>query len=161
VRTRRERVAVRDGAVEALDRGEDEGVGVRVRVGGAWGFAATRESTSAGAEAALQRALEVARSQPASAGAELAPEPPARGEHAGPCLENPFAVSLEDKLALLGAADEALRAQPGLAVARAELSALEVRTEFASTEGGLYSQRLTECGEGLVATAVGDQGAQV
>ncbi|MBA2419562.1 MAG: TldD/PmbA family protein, partial [Thermoleophilaceae bacterium] len=76
VRTRRERVAVRDGAVEALDRGEDEGVGVRVRVGGAWGFAATRESTSAGAEAALQRALEVARSQPASAGGELAPEPP-------------------------------------------------------------------------------------
>jgi len=161
VRTRRERVAVRDGAVEALDRGEDEGVGVRVRVGGAWGFAATRESTSAGAEAALQRALEVARSQPASAGAELAPEPPARGEHAGPCLENPFAVSLEDKLALLGAADEALRAQPGLAVARAELSALEVHTEFASTEGGLYSQRLTECGAGLVATAVGEDGAQV
>ncbi|MDQ3719373.1 MAG: TldD/PmbA family protein, partial [Actinomycetota bacterium] len=151
--TRRERVALRDGAVEALDRSEDQGVGVRVRVGGAWGFAATRQSTPAGAEQALRRALEVAQAASAARGVELAPEPPARGEYAGPCLEDPFAVSLEDKLALLGAADEALRAQPGLAVARAELTALEVRTEFASTEGGLYSQRLTECGAGLVATA--------
>ena len=161
MRTRHERVAVRDGAVEALDRGEDEGVGVRVRVGGAWGFAATRQATPSGAEEALHRALNVARTQPASTGAELAHEPPARGEHAGPCLEDPFAVSLEDKLALLGAADGALRSQPGLAVARAELSALEVQTQFASTEGALYSQRLTECGAGLMATAFDAGGAQV
>lgn len=161
MRTRDERVAVRDDAVEALDRGEEEGVGVRVRVGGAWGFAATRESTRAGAQDAVCRAVEVARAQPAVPGTELAHEPPARGEHAGPCVEDPFAVSLEDKLALLGAAVQALRSQPGLAVARAELSALEVTTHFASTEGALYSQRLTECGAGLVATAVDAHGAQV
>ena len=161
VRTRHERVCLRDGAIEALERGEDEGVGVRVRVGGAWGFAACGEPTRAGAERALARALEVARSQRPAGGAELAPEPPARGERSGPCEEDPFAVSLEDKLELLAAADAALRAQPGLAVARSELSALSTDVEFASTEGALFHRRLTECGAGLVATAVNEEGAQV
>lgn len=152
---------MRDGAVETLERGEDEGIGVRVRVGGAWGFAACGEVTKAAAERALKRALEVASSQPSAQGAELAPEPPARGEHVGPCEEDPFEVSLEEKLELLVAADEALRAQPGLAVARAELSALSSDVEFASTDGGLFRRRLTECGGGLIATAVSDEGAQV
>ncbi len=154
-------MGLRDGAVETLERGEDEGIGVRVRVGGAWGFAACGEVTKAAAEAALKRALQVAESQPAARGAELAPEPPARGEHASPCEEDPFAVSLEDKLELLAAADAALRAQPGLAVARAELSALSSDVEFASTDGALFRRRLVECGGGLMATAVSDEGAQV
>ena len=154
-------MSLRDGAVEALDTGEDEGIGVRVRVGGAWGFAACGEVTQAAAEAALQRALEVAAAQPSVKGGELAPEPPARGEHSGPCEEDPFGVTLEDKLELLSAADEALRAQPGIAVARAELSALATEVEFASSEGALFRRRQTECGGGLVATAVGNEGAQV
>ena len=161
MRTRHEHVGLRDGAIETLERGEDEGVGVRVRVGGAWGFAAAGEATREGAERALARALEVAATQPPSGGAELAPEPPARGERSGPCEEDPFEVSLEDKLELLTAADAALRAQPGLAVARSELSALSTDVEFASTEGALFRRRLTECGGGLAASAVNAEGAQV
>jgi TldD protein len=161
VRTRHEQVGLRDGEVETLERGEAEGIGVRVRVNGAWGFAACGEVTKTGAEGALRRALEVAAAQPSARGAALAPEPPARGEHVGPCEEDPFEVSLEDKLGLLGAADRAMRTQPGVAVARAELSALSHDVEFASTEGALFRRRLIECGGGLMATAVDDQGAQV
>jgi TldD protein len=161
VRTRHERLSLRDGAIETLEHGEDTGVGIRVRLGGAWGFAACGEPTKAGAEQALARALEVARTQPAAPGAALAPEPPARGERSGPCEEDPFEVSLEEKLELLSAADQALRGQPGLAVARSELTALSTDVEFASTEGALFRRRLTECGGGLVATAVDAEGAQV
>jgi TldD protein len=161
VRTRGERVATRNGEVEALERGEEEGIGVRVRIGGAWGFAASRGADRAPGEAALRRALEVAAAQPAAAGTPLAPEPPARGEYESPCQEDPFAVSVEDKLELLHAAAGAMRAQPGLSVARAEISALEVVKTFASSEGALCRQRLVECGGGLVATAVRDGDAQV
>jgi len=160
VQARRERLALRDAEVEALDREESEGVGVRVRVNGAWGFAATRGSGRADAEAALGRALEVAEAQPSGRGGPLAPEPPARGEHASPCEEDPFAIALEDKLALLHRVSEALRSVPGLAVARAELSAQSVLQELASSEGTLVRQHLVECGGGLSATAVDEQGAQ-
>src|SRR2546426_2364563 len=81
VRSRAERVSVRNGEVDRIGRSEEEGIGVRVRVGGAWGFAATARADRAGAEAALGRALEVARSQPRAASVPLAPEPPARGSH--------------------------------------------------------------------------------
>ena len=48
VRQRSEFIATRNGEVDDLHRDEDEGIGVRVRVGGAWGFAATRERVSSG-----------------------------------------------------------------------------------------------------------------
>src|SRR6478672_3703564 len=50
IRQRSEYVATRNGAVDDLHHGEDEGIGVRVRVGGAWGFAATRDCSKAGGE---------------------------------------------------------------------------------------------------------------
>src|SRR3954451_14311842 len=83
-RTERERIGVRDGAVHELDRGDGEGGGGRVRLGGAWGFAAVGGSSRSEAEAALAHALDVAAAQPSSAGAPLAPEPPARGTGGGP-----------------------------------------------------------------------------
>ena len=78
---------------------------MRVRVGGGWGFAATRDVTRAGAQAALARALAVAESQPATAATPLAPVTPALGHWASPYELDPFAVTLEDKLELLFAAE--------------------------------------------------------
>src|SRR6266508_3893330 len=105
VRSRSERISVRNGALDRIDRSEDEGVGVRVRLGGAWGFAATARADRAGAEAALARALAVARAQPRAANTPLAPEPPARGSHRAGEGTDPFAVALEDKLETLLAAE--------------------------------------------------------
>src|SRR2546425_474054 len=47
VRSRSEQITTRNGEVDALHRDEAEGIGVRVRVGGAWGFAATHRSDRA------------------------------------------------------------------------------------------------------------------
>ncbi len=58
---------------------DSEGIGVRVRVGGAWGFAAVRGTGKADAEEALERALAIAAAQPTARGAALADEPPAIG----------------------------------------------------------------------------------
>src|SRR3954447_5555832 len=98
IRQRSEFIATRNGEVDELQRGEDEGIGFVGRAGGAWIFAATSDTTKGGAEAALARALAIARAQPSAEATPLAPEPPARGEHRGGEGTDPFEVPLERKL---------------------------------------------------------------
>ena len=159
VRTRSEQLATRNGALDSLDSDESEGIGVRVRVAGCWGFAAVRGSERSDAEAALARALEVASAQPLpSSGAALAPEPPVAGSWRSAAERDPFAVPLDEKLSVLFAADEALREEPGVTLALAHFRAVTEEKLFASTEGALCEQHLTECGGGIAAVAVdGDQ----
>jgi TldD protein len=159
VRTRSERLATRNGALDSLDSDESEGIGVRVRVAGCWGFAAVRGSERSDAEAALARALQVATAQPLpSSAAALAPEPPAAGSWRSAAERDPFAVPLDEKLSVLFAADEALREEPGVTLALAHFRAVTEEKLFASTEGALCEQHLTECGGGIAAVAVdGDQ----
>ena len=161
VRQRSEYVTTRNGEVDELHRDEDEGIGVRVRVGGAWGFAATRDSSKAGAEAALERALAIARAQPRVEATPLAPEPPARGEHRGGTGTDPFTVPLERKLERLLAADAALGNDQRLNLRQAHFGAYGRDTIFASTEGALYDQRIIETGGGVSATAIEGDEVQV
>jgi TldD protein len=161
VRTRAEKLSTRNGALDRLDSHESEGVGVRVRVGGAWGFAAARGWDRRDAEAALERALAVAAAQPAAGGVALAPEPPAHGRWENPVERDPFAVPLEDKLAVLAATDAGLRTEPGVNLTLAGFEALRVEKVFASSEGALCEQRLTECGGGISAVAVAGDESQI
>jgi len=162
VRSRVERLSTRNGRLDQLDSHESEGIGVRVRMGGAWGFAAVRGSGRREAEAALARAIAIAEVQPkVPDAAALAAEPPARGEWASPFERDPFEVPLEDKLAVLLAADAGLRTEPGVNLTRARFSAFQTETLFASTEGALCQQRVTECGGGIAVVAVGNGDSQI
>jgi TldD protein len=156
--SRVERISTRNGAIDELDNAEEEGLGVRVRVGGAWGFAATRGTDRSAAEEALARALAIAESQPRTRTGPLTPVAPARGEWRSPARIDPFDVPLEDKLATLTAADAGMRGDPRVKVTRAHYLAERVEKTFASTEGALCTQRFTECGGGIAALAVdGDE----
>src|SRR3954447_23288159 len=151
----RESASVVDGAIEAIAVSDEEGVGVRVRVGGAWGCAATQDASPAGLQGALQRALALAEAQPRRPGAApLAPLDPARGSWEGPCAVDPFGVSLEEKLDLLLAADEAMAGDARIARRRATTVAERTVKAFASTDGAACEQAYTECGGGIVAVAV-------
>jgi TldD protein len=162
VRSRVEQLSTRNGRLDQLDSHESEGIGVRVRVGGAWGFAAVRGTERADAEAALARALAIAAAQPRVADAvPLAPEPAARGEWASGFARDPFQVPLEEKLSVLLAADAGLRTEPGVTLTRARFMAFSTETIFASTEGALCEQHVTECGGGISAVAVDGADSQV
>ncbi|HEX2070910.1 MAG TPA: TldD/PmbA family protein [Thermoleophilaceae bacterium] len=159
-RLREESIAMRNGELDELDARDEEGFGVRVLLGGAWGFAAARGSDRTAAEDALARALAIAEAQPRGRGGALTHEPAARGRYLSPVATDPFAVSLDEKLALLHEADRALRTEPRIAVA---LTALQSRHEeklFVSTEGALCEQQLTDCGGVVSATAVRGDDAQ-
>jgi TldD protein len=162
VRSAAEQIATRNGRVDRVRRDSNEGFGVRVRIGGAWGFAATRGDERSAAEAALARAIAVAEAQPTTNGVvPLAPEEAARGSYATELRTDPFDVPLDDKLALLTAADEAMRGDPRIAMTMAQFSAVKQEKVFASTDGAICDQRIVECGGGIAATATSESDAQI
>jgi TldD protein len=130
-------------------------------VGGAWGFAATRATDRASVEAALSRAIAIAEAQPRSPGGEMAAEPPARGSHATGVEIDPFEVPIEDKLAVLVGAEEAMRGDSRITVTEAHFVAYREEKLFASTDGALCEQRITECGGGIAAIAVTESESQI
>jgi TldD protein len=149
-----EALAVRAGDVEDFAATSAEGIGVRVRVGGGWGFAATRDVTVAGAEAALAEALAIAEAQPAGPATPLAPVECGRGHWASPHRVDPFDVSLEDKLAHLLAAEAAMRTGDERIVRTiAAMRAWRERKAFASTDGAACTQDLVATGAGIAAWA--------
>ena len=162
VHSRTETISTRNGAVDEAGDSTEEGVGVRVRIGGAWGFAATRRTDAEGAEAALHRAIELARAQPGVPATDLAPVPPARGRHRAPATAtDPFDIPLEQKLDVLLAADAAMAGQPGVRLRSGHFHAQAETRAFASTEGASCEQSFLECGGGIAALAIADGDAQV
>jgi TldD protein len=161
VRTRSERLSIRNEALDSLDSAESDGIGVRVRLGGAWGFAGARGAAREDAEAALRRALAIAEAQPSAPAVALAPEPPASGYWASPQERDPFAVPLEDKLGLLLEAGRSMAAEPAVRLALARFQAWRSDKAFASTDGAYCEQAIGECGGGIAAVAVDEGETQV
>lgn len=157
VRRERQRVTVKNGQVGELAEDEDQGFGVRVIVDGAWGFASSSRLTLAEVERVAALAVSIARASALvkGRGVDLGLPEAHVGSYRTPLLRDPFAVSLEDKLALLLAADEAMRRVKGIRVSRADLDFIRETKSFASTEGSRVEQVIVESGAGLEAVAVG------
>ena len=150
-----ETVTMTDGQIEAVDRGADRGVGVRVIRGGAWGFAASdRAATEADVVSLFEEAL---RRADASASVQtravtLAPQAAQRGEYRTPLQRDPFAVPLAERLELLRAAD-AILATPNATARRTSVAAYRTRKRLLTSEGTDVTQEIVECGAGLNVTA--------
>lgn len=158
VRREQENVSVKNGRVGRLSQDEDQGFGVRVIVDGAWGFASSSEIGAPEIERVAALAVEIARASALVKGEGVILGPPEVhvGSYRTPFVKDPFEVSLEDKLGLLLAADEAMRSVKGLRVSEASLEFLRQTKLFASSEGSLVEQVLLESGAGLEAIAVGE-----
>lgn len=156
VDTTAERVAVRAGRVIAAESASSLGVGIRVIADGAFGFAATSDLSSESVARAARDAVAIAKASALVRGAaiHLADVEPAVASWTGPCGADPFAVPIEDKLSLLLAADEILRAEPSVTVSSAEIESTRCRKIFGSTEGALIEQSWTEIGAGIAVHAV-------
>ena len=157
-----EALSVREAMVEELERSESSGFGVRVLAGGAWGYAASSVPT-------IDEAVRVGRAAVAIAKAAatairhpimLADEPVHIDTWATPVEEDPFAVSLEDKVALLVSAAEPMARVDGIRVARGHIDLRRERTLFLSVEGSRIDQTVVHTAGGIEAIAVGDDGAQ-
>jgi TldD protein len=156
---RSQSVATKNGAVDAVHDVESEGIGVRVLVGGAWGFACDRRLDAAGARDAALRAVAFARAAGGRT-TQLAPVEPATGSYRTQVEIDPFSVSLADKVELCLRAEEALQ-RPEVKVAEASVRALKEHKVLLTSDGADIEQELVECGGGIDAMAIGDGIAQI
>jgi TldD protein len=153
-----EGLTVRNEQMEGIDRGESRGVGIRVLVGGYWGFAATARPEPAEVERTAALAVAIAR-----AAARLPMEPvrlaevePVTARWETPLTEDPFTVPLQEKVGFLMDASAAMRRVPGLAFAEATIDLFRRSTSFVSSEGAEIEQTIVHSGGGIEATAITD-----
>jgi TldD protein len=153
-------VGTRNQRVERLDDSETEGIGVRVLVDGAWGFACDRRLSTVGAEAAAAKACSFAKAAPSGHRRDLARVEPAQGDFRPEVKRDPFEISLADKVELC------LRAERGLAHDDVKVTSASVRAQrehkvFVSSEGAAVEHELVECGGGIDALAARDGVTQI
>jgi len=160
--TRHQEVAVKDGRVDGLSQDFSEGVGVRVLVDGAWGFACTSTMNKGEIDQAVEVALGIARASARvhKRAVDLGPPVAHKGAYVGPVGTDPFSVSLEAKVDLLVEAEGLLRSQPSIRVAEASTECTHWRKLFVSTEGAELEQEAYETGAGMECSAVNDEELQ-
>jgi TldD protein len=148
-------VATKNGRVDRMTDAESEGIGVRVLVNGAWGFACDRRLTAEGARNAAVRACTFARAAAGKHTRALAPVEPVTGRHESSVEQDPFAVSLADKVDLCLRADSALQGTDVI-VRQTMVRAQREHKLLLSSEGTEVEQVLTECGAGMDCAATHD-----
>ena len=153
-----EEITVSDQRVEGVARQTTRGVGVRVLVDGAWGFAATARLEREQVLAAARQAVEVARASATAQGepVRLAPLAAEQGTWRTPLGRDPMDVALEEKLQLLLATTAAAHEVAGLAMAKATTDTWRTTKWFVSSEGAALHQVLHHVAAGAECTAIGD-----
>jgi TldD protein len=153
-----EALTVRNQEMEGIDRSTSTGVGIRVLVGGRWGFAATSRLDEDEIARTASLAVEIARAASRLPGERirLAEVEPVTARWSSPVQVDPFNVPLEEKVALLMEASRRMQAVKGLSFGQAMLDLYRRRTRFASSEGAAIDQTVTNSGGGIEGVAVAD-----
>jgi TldD protein len=160
VRRREESIAVKTGKVEGVALGETEGFGVRVLVGGAWGFASSHrlELDEADRVAALAVRIAKASGTALRRPVVLDDRPPAKGTYETPIQEDPFRIPLETKITDLLEADKRATSVKGIAFTESMYAAQREWKTFAATDGSFTEQTITHVGSAVEANAIeGDE----
>jgi TldD protein len=153
-----ESLTVKNQEMEGIDRSRSQGVGIRVLVGGYWGFAATARTTPEEIARTAHLAVAVARAASRLPGepVRLAETEPLRATWSSPLQQDPFAVPLEEKVALLMEASRRMQEVKGVTFGEAGIDLYRRDTVFASSEGAHIDQTLVHTGAGIEATAIAD-----
>ncbi|RKX21855.1 MAG: hypothetical protein DRP51_03490, partial [Candidatus Zixiibacteriota bacterium] len=98
-----ENISISDGTVEPIEQSVSTGIGIRVIMNGAWGFAATDNLTENSVGEKAELAVEIARASAYmnKTAIKLAPLKPVIGQFSTPFEIDPFTVSLEEKISFL------------------------------------------------------------
>jgi TldD protein len=158
-----ESISVKDGIVDELSSDESQGMGVRVLVNGAWGFASSRNLTSDEVDQITAQALEIARASGMVSGekVDLGPKVISQGKYQTPFKIDPFSIPLGEKIGLLMNADAEMQKVQGIRTRQSHISLFKQHKLFANSEGAFTDQTIVETGGGIQATAVGGNEIQV
>lgn len=148
-------LTTKNGKVGHVSDSESLGVGIRVLMNGAWGFASTDLMTREGIQAAARHASAIARASATVKKEDvvLAPEAAHQTVWTSPCAIDPFTISVDQNIDLLLAIDRELRSVAGVTLAEAQMDFHRGRQIFLSTSGARIDQTRTTSGAGFAAFA--------
>jgi TldD protein len=157
VRNRNQNVSTREQRVSGVSDNETYGFGIRTLVTGAWGFAASRDLTKDEVTRVAKQAVAQARANRSALvrPVVLAPAPIATGTWNSPIEIDPFGVAIEDKVALLLAANQAALAVKGARFVSSSMFFLREEKTFASTDGSFTVQTIYRTQPAMTVTATG------
>jgi TldD protein len=160
VRRRVERVATREDHVVSVSSSETYGIGVRVLVDGAWGFASAGTVDVPSAKAAADEAVAIARAAKAvmKTRVELAAAPVVNGKWSTAMKIDPFKVPLADKAQFLLDLWPLVKDVQYVKFATASFEALGEEKIFMSSEGSRIEQSQVRVWPSFTVTAVGTEG---
>jgi TldD protein len=143
-RYRRESIATRERQVQSVSRSASYGLGLRVLVDGAWGFAATNRVEPAAARAAAEHAVAIARANArlATRKVVLAEADKAVAAWNSAFARDPFDVPLETKTAFLMKLNETALGVAGVSFVSSQILFADEQKYLASSEGSRITQRL-------------------
>jgi TldD protein len=159
VRNRSQNVSTREQRVSGISDSETYGFGIRTLVGGAWGFAASRELTRDEVARVAKQSVAQARASRSALvrPVVLAPTPGlVNGTWKSPVEIDPFDVAIEDKVALLLAANAAALKVNGARFVSSSMFFLREEKTFASTDGSFTVQTIYRTQPSVSITAVGN-----
>jgi TldD protein len=152
---RNQTVTTKNGRLEALSDSESEGIGVRVLLAGAWGFACDRRLSQGGAREAAARACTFARAAAGRHRRALAPVEARSGVYRTPLELDPFDIPLTAKVEQCRRAEAALDGSH-IVVRQAMVRAQREHKVLVSSDGADIEQELVECGGGIDCAAARD-----
>ncbi|WP_354277769.1 TldD/PmbA family protein [Stenotrophomonas rhizophila] len=149
-------VITREARVQNVTNSESSGIGIRVIVNGAWGFAATHQQTPAAILAAVEQAAAIAR---ANATIQTRPVQLAPVKGVGdvswktPIRKNAMAVPIKDKVELLLSLNAAAT-NAGADFINSTLFLVNEQKYFASSDGSFIDQDVHRIWLPFTATAI-------
>lgn len=162
---REETILVKNGEVQQIAQAENVGFGVRVLVGGAWGFASCSTLDIKDAEKSIDLAIDLARSSRVMTqeSVRLSAVPViSHGRFKTVAVRDPFVdVSLDEKINFLLKVDLLLKQSSAkLSVREASMTFSRVNKIWMNSEGSFIEQELTESGAGIEVVAIADEEVQ-
>jgi len=156
-RYRRQQISTRERQIQGVNDRESYGLGIRTLVDGRWGFAATSRMERGAVQRAALEAVAMSKAAQAVGGrrVELAPVEPVTGTWMTPVRVDPLEVPIEDKVALLLAANEAALGVKGVQFVSSSLALLREVKTLVTSEGTNVTQTMIRVGPDFSATAVG------
>jgi TldD protein len=154
-RYRRESIATRERQVQNVSRSSSYGMGLRVLVDGAWGFAAINKVDPASARGIAEQAVAIARANAIlqTRKVVLANADQVVASWSNTIKTDPFEVPLETKTAFLFKLNEAAMAVKGVSFVNSQIQFVDEQKYFASSEGSRITQRLVRTNPQFTTTA--------
>jgi TldD protein len=160
VRRREESISVKNARVEGVALGETEGIGIRVLVDGAWGFASSHRLEADEIDRVANLAVRIAKASGTALRnrVRLDERPPATGTYETPVEEDPFKLPLETKISDLLEADRRASETKGITFTESLYAAQREWKTYAATDGSFTEQTITHVGSAVEANAIeGDE----